>query len=601
MKRILTLCLALSLMLPLSAFGAEEPSTFTDVSPDDWFAPYVEVCVEEGLMLGTGEGKFSPYQNLNSAECVLLIARLHQLINKGAVEPFPQPPSDGSLEQRLAQAPDWARAGFYYVISNGLAPWGMACDLYPTDRSNFLFALEGVVDPRTLEPLNTIELLPDAPLDCYWSGSAGTTGDLVDFYRAGILSGTDEYGTFDGSLPLTRATAAAMLARILRPELRLTYTLSPYPWETKYELTELRVNANDWWNGNSSWNEPSRSDHSIKLETLWVCPGRGNVEYDKCGILGMDDQWIVEPGQYASIGPFYSDGLAAVASSFSPFEPGCKYGIIDAQGREILPMIYDDYCLGGDGMIGALVLKEELLYLFDSQGKPLGRISAQGIAACGIREGLILIVDRKTALWGYMDLTGEIVVPPQFEAAGLFYEGRAAVVMDGKTGYIDPTGQLVIPCQYEAISQFGNEHHFRDAGALVVDEEGYGLMIDRDGNQLSPRRYESLDANFSPNGVAFYGYWDEEAQSYREGYLDTQGREHPMPDAYFRDPYHAIAFSGGYYLISWNYGGTCYNYMDQDGKLLSPTWFREGSPITEKGTAIVLREDGTYCRLELKK
>ena len=33
-----------------------EETGFVDVSAGDWFAPYVEVCVEEGLMAGTGEG-----------------------------------------------------------------------------------------------------------------------------------------------------------------------------------------------------------------------------------------------------------------------------------------------------------------------------------------------------------------------------------------------------------------------------------------------------------------------------------------------------------------------------------------------------------------
>ena len=48
--------------------------------------------------------------------------------------------------------------------------------------------------------------------------------DVVRFYRAGILSGTDAYGTFRGENPLTRGAAAAMLARIVDPRQRLRFT-----------------------------------------------------------------------------------------------------------------------------------------------------------------------------------------------------------------------------------------------------------------------------------------------------------------------------------------------------------------------------------------
>ena len=50
---------------------------FEDVKDTDWFAPYVEVCVEEGLMQGTGDGKFEPQRELTITEAMVLTARLH--------------------------------------------------------------------------------------------------------------------------------------------------------------------------------------------------------------------------------------------------------------------------------------------------------------------------------------------------------------------------------------------------------------------------------------------------------------------------------------------------------------------------------------------
>ena len=58
-RRLLSVIVSLCLTpccLPCPALGAETAG-FSDVSPEDWFAPYVEVCVEEGLM---GRGNLNP-------------------------------------------------------------------------------------------------------------------------------------------------------------------------------------------------------------------------------------------------------------------------------------------------------------------------------------------------------------------------------------------------------------------------------------------------------------------------------------------------------------------------------------------------------------
>ena len=53
---------------------------FSDVTPEDWFAPYVDVCVEEGLMKGVGDGLFAPNAPLGLDQMLVLTARLYQLL-----------------------------------------------------------------------------------------------------------------------------------------------------------------------------------------------------------------------------------------------------------------------------------------------------------------------------------------------------------------------------------------------------------------------------------------------------------------------------------------------------------------------------------------
>ena len=685
---ILSIVIAFSFLFP--AYGTEN-APFSDVSPDDWFAPYIDVCVEEGLMAGTGDGRFSPGQYVTMAECILLTVRLDRLRKggDGPLTPAPKewgtvvitgedgavlfgtedyhgyhssgdqdviclPPEavrplvgtggkvsvngtlsfegqfvvnedpqadwnwaglalygltyrefeevlDGyALAGTLAQTPEWLLDGLYYAQQEGLDLGYLDVLPYPATRLGFLTALEGVMDPRELEQINIVEVLPDVPADRYmtWTdhGRSGTNGNFGDFYRAGVLSGTDEYGAFRGDLPLTRAECAAMLARLLRPELRLRFTLTPWPWKTEYELVELGISAENWWNGGDvNWNFSSSVEHSLDQQLLRVSRREGSdIDYDQDGVFSIDGTWLVEPGLYGDIGDFGPDGLARVSTTHNWFTG--TWGVIDTQGREVVPAVCDTVGLGGDGLI--VVGSESAGYtVLDTQGQRMGVLPKEAAGSWGVREGLALYQDKELQLWGYLDLEGRVVIPARFEVAGLFYDGRAAVVLEDKLGYIDPTGKVVIPCRYDPIDHY-SERHFQDGAAIVTDPDGLELVIDRDGAQLSPRKYHRLDDGFSPNGLAFYQYIDEAAQAFGEGFLDVRGVEHPLPE--YENSYQFMGFSGEYYLVYWPPGGG-YNYMDTQGNILFPQWFAEASPLTGEGRAIVRDERGEYCRLELKK
>ncbi len=91
---ILSLIITLCCLFP--AFGAEEQS-FSDVSPEDWFAPYVEVCVEEGLMDGVGGGRFAPDRELTLTEAMVLAARLHARSAREALPRYALPADPNDL------------------------------------------------------------------------------------------------------------------------------------------------------------------------------------------------------------------------------------------------------------------------------------------------------------------------------------------------------------------------------------------------------------------------------------------------------------------------------------------------------------------------
>lgn len=97
-----------------------------------------------------------------------------------------------------------------------------------------------------------------------------------------------------------------------------------------------------------------------------------------------------------------------------------------------------------------------------------------------VREGTILVgIDRKgTVAPCYIDTTGTVIISNQgwTDARG-FSEGLAAVCKDGKWGYINVSGEYVIEPQYDAARDYS-------CGVAIVDCGGEWFIIDAQGNVL---------------------------------------------------------------------------------------------------------------------
>ncbi len=64
-----------------------------------------------------------------------------------------------------------------------------------------------------------------------------------------------------------------------------------------------------------------------------------------------------------------------------------------------------------------------------------------------LHDGLAVV--NKDGKWGFIDKTGKVVIPLQYDYASNFSEGLALVKKDGKSGFVDKTGKAVIPLQYD--------------------------------------------------------------------------------------------------------------------------------------------------------
>lgn len=114
-------------------------------------------------------------------------------------------------------------------------------------------------------------------------------------------------------------------------------------------------------------------------------------------------------------------------------------------------------------------------------------------AAGNFSEGLAAVCGSD-GLWGYIDKAGDPVIPFTYDGAGSFADGLAPVSKNGKTGYINAQNEAVIPFEYE--DGFG-----AGGGVCTVAKNGKYGLIDYNGNEVLPFEYD--DISTCAEGVAY--------------------------------------------------------------------------------------------------
>lgn len=100
------------------------------------------------------------------------------------------------------------------------------------------------------------------------------------------------------------------------------------------------------------------------------------------------------------------------------------------------------------------------------------------------------------ALWGYIDETQALAIPPSFEKALDFSGDYAAVKKDGKWGYIDRSGVTVIPFEFDsvgscAVADSDTAFAFADGMAPACKDGKFGV-IDVEGETVIPFQFEAI-------------------------------------------------------------------------------------------------------------
>ena len=247
-RRLSALFLTLTLLfctLPAAAAEGDdwllpkvrEAPAFTDMT-DVWCEDAVQTVCQAGLMQGRSDGSFNPSGELTGAHIVTICARLYDLLTGG----------DGVLPEPV-EGQEWYDPA-YSTLSKaldlldaaGTTPTGLHAqtealleDVPPDDtvqRYTFISLLNQTLQAAdvALPAVNQISVVPDC------KDSA-----VLSFYNAGILTGSDQYGSFQSSEILNRGQAAAILARLADLAQRVTF--SPIPFDLCADVLGLEADS----------------------------------------------------------------------------------------------------------------------------------------------------------------------------------------------------------------------------------------------------------------------------------------------------------------------------------------------------------------------
>lgn len=171
-----------------------------------------------------------------------------------------------------------------------------------------------------------------------------------------------------------------------------------------------------------------------------------------------------------------------------------KWGYGDPRtGEHVLPAIYDRAGSFREG-IGIVSMGEET-FAIDRTGAKLFDLSRYSATAPYFQEGRLSVQDRETGKWGFVDRTGALVIPAQWDnpySAGSFFEGLAAVSVADVAGYltwgyIDLEGNVAVPCVLDHAGEFRN-------GLAIVEYQGTQGILKHPGQKdaASPWAAEEL-------------------------------------------------------------------------------------------------------------
>lgn len=287
-----------------------------------------------------------------------------------------------------------------------------------------------------------------------------------------------------------------------------------------------------------------------------------------CWLVCADELWGVADGEGEIIleprfryEPDFQGGYAVVAlpdpgaerNMSDENEYGNFFGVIDAQGKVILPAEYESIEISAEeGVI--LVKKNDLYGYMNLQGETIiapkydrAAMFTGDYAAVAMNIETDASKDSMgyASCWGMINRSGKVCIPLEHDWLESSSNGIAAVQRSGEYGYINAQNKTIVDFKYFSAGPFVNGY-----AAVAIKENIHGTsgddskdiasswgVIDESGREVIPCMYESLE--MGEGGIALV-----RSENNLYGYVNMENKVIAEP-SYFR----AQPFENGYAIV----------------------------------------------------
>ena len=203
-----------SVLAELGVEGSQFPltrgriPTVVDVGPRDWYALWVDIAYNTGIMSGTGGNACEPGREVTVAEAIQMAANMDSRY-KG-----------DTFHTTAHVSSPWYTDAVTYCLTSGIISRDQFDDYGRQITRRELAQVFAATElarslPQRNSPIRVMTSVEDVP------ASDPASSAIYSLYTKGILTGVDQNLSFRPEDAVTRAEVAALAARLARPEQRV--------------------------------------------------------------------------------------------------------------------------------------------------------------------------------------------------------------------------------------------------------------------------------------------------------------------------------------------------------------------------------------------
>ena len=206
---------------------------------------------------------------------------------------------------------------------------------------------------------------------------------------------------------------------------------------------------------------------------------------------------------------------------------GNKWALVDQKGKAITGSEFDEIKRAYNGVItvkkekkwAIMNPKGQLLTAFEFDTIKIYEGGEDGVRSFGVKDqetdpGYLLV--STSDKWGVADMTGKIIIPPQYDDVHPFTHGVALVKKNGKHAVIDTKGKIRTKFIYDDLDSYiAGAHHLKRYGIILFYRDRLVGIMDTSGKEITSP-YE----NISPADDNFYRV----IKNKKVGVIDSKGK-----------------------------------------------------------------------------